>query len=427
LRIINEPTAAALAYGVDRRLNQYLMVYDLGGGTFDVSIIEQQDEIMEVRACHGNVNLGGDDFDDLLQKELLSHLSSGHPYDFKSDRRAMARLNRAAEQAKIKLSDAPYARVTEEFLAQYDGRIVNLNTEVERDGFEALIKDLLESTLRSIDRALEDAGLSAGQIERVLLVGGSTRIPRIHELIREHVGIEPSMEINPDEAVALGAAVQAGIINGEEIDAVLVDVTPHSLGIEIAEVFMGEVVPGNFRPIIRRNTTIPTSKAEKFFTIRPDQDTVDICVYQGESLVSSENKLLGKFRLSGLPPAESANEPREVIVEFTYTLNGIVEVKAHDRHGQTREVMNVNTSSVKRRASLPEQQHHLDPQLENEIERNISEAARLELKLKEGKKKRDSDRVKKARHALEEARDQGDEIGLRKALDKIEELIYDLE
>ncbi|HKV42391.1 MAG TPA: Hsp70 family protein, partial [Blastocatellia bacterium] len=294
-RIINEPTAAALAYGLDRPVNQYLMVYDLGGGTFDVSIIEQQEEVLEVRASHGNVNLGGDDFDNRLRDRLLSQLSSDHPYDFSSDRRAMARLNRAAERAKIELSSAPYARVAEEFLARYDGHIANLDTAVEREEFESLIADLLQSTLRSVDKALEDAGLRVNQIDRVLLVGGSTRIPLVRELLQGYLGIEPSMEINPDEAVALGAAVQAAIINGEAIDAVLVDVSPHSLGIEVAAAVDGELIPGRFSPLIRRNTTVPTSKAEKFHTVSPNQDTVEISVFQGESTICSENRLLGKF------------------------------------------------------------------------------------------------------------------------------------
>ncbi|MGH9934746.1 MAG: Hsp70 family protein, partial [Blastocatellia bacterium] len=288
-RIINEPTAAALAYGIEKQLNQFLMVYDLGGGTFDVSIIEQQGDVLEVRASHGNVHLGGDDFDERVLQHLIAHLSGEHRYDFKADRRAMARLVRAAERAKIALSDAPYARAAEEFLAQYDGQIAHLNTELGQRQFEEMIDDLLRSTLSSIDRALSDARLKPQEINRALLVGGSTRIPRVSELIEEHIGLQPSMEIDPDEAVALGASVQAAIISGEPVNAMLIDVAPHSLGIAVAEIVFDHLVPGAFRPIIRRNTTIPTTKAELFHTLSPHQDTVEIEVHQGESPVAKEN------------------------------------------------------------------------------------------------------------------------------------------
>lgn len=276
LRIINEPTAAALAYGIEQQADQFLMVYDLGGGTFDVSIIEQQGDVLEVRASHGNVHLGGDDFDERLLQHLLAALSSEHRYDFKADRRAMARLNRASESVKVALSSAPFARAAEEFLARYDGQIAHLDAEVARGEFETMIDDLLHSTLDSIDRAMKDAQLSADKINRVLLVGGSTRIPHVAEMIEDHLGLQPSMEINPDEAVALGAAVQAAIIAGEPVEAMLIDVSPHSLGIAVAQLMFDNIIPGVFKPIVRRNTTIPTTKSELFHTISPHQDTVEI-------------------------------------------------------------------------------------------------------------------------------------------------------
>src|SRR5262249_39199703 len=226
LRIINEPTAAPPAYRGGEQIHPVLMVYGPGGGTFDVSIIEQQGDVLEVRASHGNVHLGGDDFDERVLQHLVAQLSSEHRYDFKADRRAMARLVRAAERAKIALSSAPYARAAEEFLAQYDGRIAHLDTELGQSQFEEMIEDLLRSTLDSIDRALGDARLKPQEINRALLVGGSTRIPRVSELIEERIGLQPAMEINPDEAVALGAAVQAAIIRGEPVNAMLIDVAP---------------------------------------------------------------------------------------------------------------------------------------------------------------------------------------------------------
>jgi molecular chaperone DnaK len=427
LRIINEPTAAALAYGIEQKADQFLMVYDLGGGTFDVSIIEQQGDILEVRASHGNVHLGGDDFDERLLQHLLAHLSSEHGYDFQSDRRAMARLVRSAEAAKIRLSDAPYARAAEEFLARYDGQVAHLNLEIGRDEFENVIDDLLISTLDSIDRAVNDALIKPGQINRVLLVGGSTRIPRVSKIIEEKIGLMPSMEINPDEAVALGAAVQAAIINGEDVDAMLIDVTPHSLGIAVAQIVFGNLVPGGFSPIIRRNTTIPTTKAERFHTITPDQDTVEIEIYQGESPVAAENSLLGKFKLTEIPPAEDRNAQREVIVEFSYNLNGIVEVSARDRRGERREMMAVSTNASKRAASEPEVKKHFDPKIERDVAQALESSAKLELQLEAEGRKKDVERLRTARHALEEAHESENEKRVIAKINELEEALYDLE
>jgi molecular chaperone DnaK len=427
VRIINEPTAAALAYGAEKKSNQFLMVYDLGGGTFDVSIIEQQDEILEVRASHGNIHLGGDDFDQRLLEHLLERLSSQHEFDFTGDRRAMARLVRASEQAKIALSDAPYARVAEEFLARYDGQIANLDTEVVREEFEEMIEDFLASTLDCVERAFKDSGVAPQQINRVLLVGGSTRIPRVWDLIRGCTGLEPSMEINPDEAVALGAAVQAAIIDGESIDAMLIDVTPHSLGIEVADVMFGHVVPGHFRPIIRRNTAIPTTKAERFYTLTPDQDTVHIRVFQGESQLCVENSELGEFKLRDIPPSQQAGENREVIVEFSYNINGIVEVTARDHSGARREMITVSSRTAKRATSEPERKRHFDPALERDVAKALEDAARMGLHLEADGEKKKAQKLHKARHALEQAYGQGTEKNVRKQLEALEDVIYELE
>jgi molecular chaperone DnaK len=427
LRIINEPTAAALAYGIERKANQFLMVYDLGGGTFDVSVIEQMGEILEVRASHGNVHLGGDDFDERVQQHLIAALSNEHHYDFKADRRAMARLVRAAERAKIALSDTPYARVTEEFLARYDGQIAHLNAELGRHELEKMIDDLLRSTLDSIDQALKDAQLKPQQINRVLLVGGSTRIPRVAQLIEERIGLQPAMEINPDEAVALGAAVQAAIINGEKVKAMLIDVAPHSLGIAIAQIYFGNLVPGAFKAIIRRNTTIPTTKAERFWTITPQQDVVEVEVYQGEKLIAGENTHLGTFKLTGIPPAPNPNDPREVIVEFSYNLNGIVEVTARDHSGERREVMSVNALTGKRAASEPEAKKHFDPAVERDVKRALDAAATLGLKLEVEGRAEDAKRLRLARRALEDAHEGDNEKRLMDKLNDLDDVLYDLE
>ena len=330
-RIINDPTAAALAYGLDRMDERQLVaVYDLGGGTFDVSIIEMDGGVVEVRASHGNTQLGGDDFDERLCDHLADAFLKQHGLDPRSDTRAMARLSRAAETAKIALSDRPTVRVQEEYLLTVDGRPLHLDIEVQRSEFEGLIADLLDGTIESFEAALSDAGLTADELDQVLLVGGSTRIPLVWELVRDHTGIEPAVAINPDEAVALGAAVQAAIIAGEPLDAILVDVTPHSLGIEVAEVEFGQVVADLYNVIIHRNTTIPTSRAEIYSALHPSQTTIELKIYQGEHPIASQNTLLGKFLFEALQP-EAPGQPPRITVEFDFNIDGIVHVSAVDR------------------------------------------------------------------------------------------------
>ncbi|MFN0122714.1 MAG: Hsp70 family protein [Blastocatellia bacterium] len=426
-RIINEPTAAALAYGLEKQSTQFLLVYDLGGGTFDVSVIEQQEDILEVRASHGNVRLGGDDFDERLLQSLLTHLSSEHRHDFREDRRVMARLSRAAERVKIALSSQPFAQASEEYLTRYEGQIAHLNTEISRQQFEEMIQDLLKSTLDSIDKALADAGLKADQIQRVLLVGGSTRIPRVGDMIRHHIGLEPAQEINPDEAVALGAAVQAAIIGGEQVNAMLVDVSPHSLGIATAAPVFGNLVSGIFAPIIRRNTTIPTTRAELFHTLTPEQDEVEIKVYQGEMPMASENTHLVSFKLSGIPPGPDPDMPREVVVEFSYNLDGVVEVCARDHQGTRREMATVNTATAKRASSEPELPSKFSPEIESDIRRTLETARKVELQLTSDGKTKELDDLRAAREKLEAAHRGKNEKNVRDALAYLDDVLYELE
>jgi molecular chaperone DnaK len=260
MRIINEPTAAALAYGLDREEDQVVLVYDLGGGTFDVSLVELVGGVVEVRASHGNTRLGGDDFDDLLADHLRLAFEKQHGMDLRNDRRAMARLNRAAEKAKIELSSHPFAWVREEYLTEKQGEPAHLELEVSRHEFEEMIDNLLGSTRTSIQQALTDAKMTVNDLDKVLLVGGSTYIPAVWELTADATGLDPRQEVHPSEAVALGAGIQAGIIAGQPIEAILVDVTPHSLGIEIAEWTCRGFVNDRFDTIIHRNTTIPVTK-----------------------------------------------------------------------------------------------------------------------------------------------------------------------
>jgi molecular chaperone DnaK len=330
-RIINEPTAAALAYGLDRAdETQIIAVYDLGGGTFDVSIVELNQGVLEVRASHGDTHLGGDDFDDRLVEHLAQRFKAEHGLDPRDDRKALARLTRAAEQAKITLSSQPFARVREEYLMEKQRRPLHLDVEIARHEFEDLIRDLLHGTLTAFDAALSDAGLTKGDLAKVLFVGGSTRIPLVWELVTTHVGLEPMMEVDPDEAVALGASIQAALIAGEPLDAILVDVTPHTLGIEVAEFQFGRVVADRFGPIIRRNTTLPTTRAQVFSALYPDQAAIKVKVYQGENSIASANTLLGEFLFEDLEQ-EIEGEPPRITVQFDLDVNGILEVSAADR------------------------------------------------------------------------------------------------
>jgi len=333
-RIINEPTASALAYGYGLSNDQHLkvLVYDLGGGTFDVSIIELHSGVVDVLATAGDNYLGGDDFDERLAGMIADEFYEEHKVNLREHHQAWARLLRAAEEAKIELSSAPYAEVKLEYIAQdRKGQPLHITREVTRHEFEELIADLLGRTMELVRKALMDAGLSPNQIDRVLLVGGSTRIPAVWDLITAQMGQEPHIEIDPDAAVALGAAVQAGIIAGEEVDAILVDVTPYSLGIETAQIgYGGRIHTDLFTPLVRRNTTVPVQKSQVFTTLFPGQEQIHIKVYQGENPVASQNVLLGDFMVEGLKP----NRPdglSDVTVNFQLDVNGILDVTVVDR------------------------------------------------------------------------------------------------
>jgi molecular chaperone DnaK len=337
-RIINEPTAAALAYGLGKDDEVRALVYDLGGGTFDVSIIELGHGVIDVRATAGDNQLGGDDFDQILAEWLAEAFEAEHGIDLREDRQAWARLLRASEEAKIELSEAPYSEIRMEYLAVADnGAPLHLQREVHRGDFEALIAESLERTIDLIDLALADAGLDAESIDLVLLVGGSTRIPLVNDLVSMHLDQTPQGVIDPELAVALGAAVQAGIISGAPIDAILVDVTPFTLGVETAEIgITGRVHADRFAPLIRRNTAVPTGHSKEFNTLYPGQDAIHVKVYQGEDPVASNNVRLGEFEVDNLQP----NQPdgtTELTIHFRLDINGILDVTVVDR-GTGRQV-----------------------------------------------------------------------------------------
>ncbi len=349
LRIINEPTAAALAYGMDKGNDHTILVFDLGGGTFDVSILELGDGVFEVKATSGNNRLGGDDFDERVMNWLVAEFKKEQGIDLANDRMAMQRLREAAEKAKIELSGVITSNINLPFITADQTGPKHLDISLTRAKFEELTADLVEATMGPTRQALSDAGLSAKDIDKVILVGGSTRIPAVQEAIKKSLNKDPHKGVNPDECVAVGAAIQAGVLVGEVKDVLLLDVTPLSLGIE--------TLGGVFTKIIDRNTTIPTSKSQTFSTAADNQPSVDIHVLQGEREMASYNKTLGRFELSGIPPAPRG-VPR-IEVSFDIDANGIVHVSAKDLGTGKEQKITITSSGG------------LD---KNEVERMVKEA-----------------------------------------------------
>ena len=418
-RIINEPTAAALAYGLEKEEGQTILVYDLGGGTFDVSILELGDGVFEVKSTNGNNKLGGDDFDKKIIDYIVKEFKKENDIDLEDDKMAMQRLKEVAEKAKKDLSGMKETQISAPFIAKdEDGEPVHLDMTLTRAKFEDLIRDLVESTIEPVKKALKDAKMTKKDIDKVILVGGSTRIPMVYDLIKEELGQEPSREVNPDEVVACGAAIQGGVIAGDVQDIVLLDVTPLSLGVETLGGVMTVLIP--------RNTTIPTSKKEIFSTAADNQPAVDIKVLQGERPMAADNKVLGNFQLTNIPAA-----PRgvpQIEVKFDIDTNGIVNVTAKDLGTNKEQSITISNSSnlsdeeVEKMRKEAEANKEADEKKKEEVEvRNDAESLVFQTektikdlgdKIDDDEKEEVEDEIKELKEALE--KDDIDEIKEKK-------------
>ncbi|ART77341.1 molecular chaperone DnaK [Sutcliffiella horikoshii] len=428
-RIINEPTAAALAYGLDKMdEDQTVLVYDLGGGTFDVSVLELGDGVFEVRSTAGDNRLGGDDFDQVIIDYLVAEFKKENGIDLSKDKMALQRLKDAAEKAKKDLSGVTSTQISLPFITAGEAGPLHLEVSMSRAKFDDLTAGLVERTMGPVRQALQDAGISASELDKVILVGGSTRIPAVQDAIKKETGKDPHKGVNPDEVVALGAAIQGGVLTGDVKDVVLLDVTPLSLGIET----MGSV----FTKLIERNTTIPTSKSQVFSTAADNQTAVDIHVLQGERPMASDNKTLGRFQLTDIPPA-----PRgvpQIEVSFDIDKNGIVNVRAKDLGTNKEQTITIKSSSglsedeINRMVQEAELNADADKKRKEEVELR-NEADQLvfttEKTLKEVEGKVEEAEVKKAEDAKEELKaaiEKGDLEEIRTKKDALQEIVQQL-
>lgn len=432
VRIINEPTAAALAYEVDQGAKT-ILVYDLGGGTFDVSVVKLNRDVTEVLASHGNNHLGGDDFDAKIVERLVSWLKDERDVDPTDNRAAMARISRAAEAAKIALSDAPYARIEEEYLLDKDGTPVNLSFELDREEYESMIEPYIAETLEAAHIALDGAGLTVSDLDEILLVGGATRTPMVQRRLEEELGMQPRSEVDPDLCVATGAAIQAAVIAGSQVSSVLVDVTPYTFGTSALAELDGEMYPHRFFPLIRKNTPIPVTKSDSFFTLFDGQEAIHVHVYQGEDPDALNNTEIGSYRIEGLSDVPAGNA---IITTFSLDLNGILKVSSVEkRTGLEKEITIDNATARFEKEEMAAARDRVaalvDGEYENASEQRESVQARALIekarKLMETANEEDRDELIDLTEALADALNKGDDEATARALADLTDLVYYLE
>jgi len=409
-RIVNEPTAAAMAYGLDDETDQTVLVYDLGGGTFDVSILDLGGGVYEVVATNGDNDLGGDDWDEAIIDYLADEFEAEHGIDLRDDRQALQRLRDAAEEAKHELSSRKETTVTLPFIAADDDGPKDLEQDITRAKFESLTADLIERTVGPTQQALEDAGYEKGDIDEVILVGGSTRMPQVQEQVEEMTGQSPKKNVNPDEAVALGAAIQGGVLSGDVDDIVLLDVTPLSLGVEVKG--------GLFERLIEKNTTIPTEESKVFTTAAANQTQVQIRVFQGEREIAQENELLGEFALRGIPPAPAGTP--QIEVSFSIDENGIVNVTAEDKGSGNQEDITIEGGAGLSDEQIEEMQEEAEEHAEEDQKRREEIEARNQAEST-------IQRAETLMEENEEAIDEDLEADIEERIEDVEEVLEDEE
>ena len=439
-RIINEPTAAALAYESRHKGARKALVYDLGGGTFDVSVVNLENDVVEVLASHGNNRLGGDDFDRKIVDLALDHLKQAHGLDASESPAVMARLQRAAEAAKITLSDRPYASLAEEFLLEREGVPIHLSLEISRRDYEAMIKPYIDETLDAVHVALSGARLTLSSIDEILLVGGATRTPLVARRLEEELGLQPRGEVDPDLCVAMGAAIQAALIAGAQTRTVLIDVTPYTFGTSAVGELNGEPYPYCFVPLIRKNTPIPVSKSEVFYTMFDGQDKVDVTVYQGEDPDALNNIEIGRFTVEGLRDAAAGNP---LVLDFALDLNGILQVTAREKETGLEYSITIDNAiarfeqdkldEARRRVQALFGEEQRAGALEGESERDSRrlhvEARALVEKAERLLETAGAEDAEDLVDAIESVKDalSGDDTSLQAAMDSLADLLYYLE
>ncbi len=434
-RIINEPTAAALAYEVDNSQARTILVYDLGGGTFDVSVVKMERDVVEVLSSHGDNQLGGDDFDQKIIAHILQYLEKEYGTDVSTDARVMSRITRAAEDAKIALSTQPYYTIEEEHLLEHQGSPVHLSLELAREEYEQMITPFIDQTMQAVHTALDGAGLRVADIDEILLVGGSTKTPLVRDRLEQDLNLQVRLDVDPDLCVASGAAIQAGMIGGEKVSSVLVDVTPYTFGTSALGELNGNFYPECYVPIIKKNTPIPVTRSESFFATHDGQNKVKVSVYQGENEDALENKAMGSFMIEGL---KNVKEGDAIIATFSLDINGILHVTGMEKKTGKKESLRIdNAISRFQEEALEQAKQHIDTlfsednssESSNDQDTAAPDPALIDKarNLRDSLEGDDKEDISEVIEDLEKAVTTGDSIKIQQATEELSDLIYYLE